>query len=234
MSKLGDHLVAELTGGRGAPAGDFIGQARQLVQLAGSQRRAAQLAGVDRRTLQRWFQRERQGQPVRPRPGTAAKVGTGLRRAMLSPTRPTDATFHISVTDRADGRHRELSARQLRLATGTMDRAAEVWVRTGDPEAVAVAFLGGVGDRFYQRWLTPARGDRVGAGAPSGGGALGAGAGGAFDEGDQEVPLGDEDEDEDEGEYDPEDIPEDAWDEFYEDVYDNSMVPDDDDYGADP
>lgn len=162
MSKLGDHLVGELTGGRGTRPlpSDFLDRARALWRAAGSQRRAAELAGVDRRTFQRWFERERQGRPVRPRPGTPAKIGTGLRRAQLDPGRATDRTFEIKVRDRkphardrGEPRERTLTARQLRLAPGTMGRLADVWTRTGDPEAVAAAFLAGVREPFYRRWL---------------------------------------------------------------------------------
>lgn len=235
MSKLGNWLVEQLTGGRAEPdpGGDFMARVRELVRATGSQRKAARTAGVDPRTVERWFQRERQGRPVRPMRGTPAKVGTGLRRAQLSSGRPTDATLVMEATQRradrgrTNPRVRRLDARNLKLRPGTMARVADVWVRTGDREAVADAFLAGVGDETYRAMLTPLPADRDPDREPDPGPAPGPGRAAA--------QTGDDDDD------DLDDIDDlDAWDDYVDDMDGSEAAAEaaaaewEADYGLDP
>lgn len=237
MSGLADRLLSIITGGRDVPApgGSFREQADALRARAGSLNAAARLAGVDRRTYQRWYERWGQGKEPRPRPGTTARLAEGIRRAQLDPARPDESAVTLRVVDRGRGRNpggreRVLTDANLRLSPGTMDRVRDAWVKTGDPESAAAAFLAGITVPFYKRWLTPPAADRSATapgsgpstadagGIGGGGGGAGGGAGG-----------GDDQDDDDDGD-DIDDL--DAWDEFMDTQYEG--YPDmDEDYGGD-
>jgi hypothetical protein len=103
-----------------------------------------------------------------------------------------------------------ISMSQLRLSPGTMARVAEVYRQTGSGEAAAAAFLAGVNDRFYRRWLTPPATARDGV-------PIVPGAVEPYDEAGSELP-------------------ETAYDEFMDAEFDagqDAGVPDDDSYGGD-
>lgn len=242
MSGLSDRLLSIITGGRGTPApgGSFREQADALRARAGSLNAAARLAGVDRRTYQRWYERWNAGKEPRPRPGTLARLAEGQRRAQLDPARPGEGAVSLRVVDRGKGRNpggreRVLTNTNLRLRPGTMDRVRDTWVRTGDPEAAAAAFLAGITVPFYKRWLTPPSSDRnttVGSAGPaaSAGGDIDGGGGGGGSAAGSGGPTQGDDEDESEDEDEFQDL--DAWDEFYDEVYEDYPEMDED-YGGD-
>ncbi|WP_155368704.1 hypothetical protein [Catellatospora vulcania] len=233
MSTLGDRLVSMMSGReiRQAPM-TFREKAEELRRTAGVAK-GAKMAGVDRRTFQRWFEKWNAGKDPKPRKHTLDKLDFGVRRVWAA-TAPADAAVVLAVKDRNDpGRAtRTITAKQLKLSSGTMHRVAEVYVATGDPEAAAAAFLAGVDDRFYRRWLTPPRGDREGAEW---------GRAGVSEEAAGHVPeprrAGAEEEFAEVGldEIAGPEVPETAYDEFMDSIYDESVaqVPDEDVYGGD-
>ncbi|WP_144119961.1 hypothetical protein [Catellatospora sichuanensis] len=236
MSRLGDRLVNLMRGREiTQPPMTFREKAEELRRTAGVAK-GAKIAGVDRRTFQRWFEKWNAGKDPKPRKQTLDKLDFGMRRAWVA-TAPPDAAVVLTVKDRNDpGRAaRTITAKQLKLSPGTMSRVAEVYVATGDPEAAAAAFLAGVDDRFYRRWLTPPRADREAAAWDRGEG-VGAGIAGAAvghvpgprhpGVGEEEVSL---------DEIAGPDVPETAYDEFMDSIYDESVaqVPDEDVYGGD-
>ena len=221
MSGLSDKMVDLITGGRGAPVmGSFRDMATALRAQPGGLNRAARLAGVDRRTYQRWFQRWNEGKEPRPRPGTLEKLAEGVRRGQLAASIPRESDVRLTVTDRGRdrqaGRERVLTGDgNLKLSAGTMDRVAEAWVKTGQPEAAAAAFLAGITVPFYKRWLTPPSTARERQAETHGGG--GGGASGA------------DDDDDDDDEFDDFD----SWDEFMDSQYEDSYTDMDEEYGGD-
>ncbi|MEV0461039.1 hypothetical protein [Catellatospora methionotrophica] len=235
---MGDRLV-NLMRGREVQQSPmtFREKAEELRRTAGVTK-GARIAGVDRRTFQRWFEKWNAGLNPKPRKDTLDKLDFGVRRAWVATPLP-DGAVVLNVKDRNDTARavRTITAKQLRLSPGTMNRVADVYVATGDAEAAAAAFLAGVQDRFYRRWLTPPRGDRdAAAWDRSGGtGAVSAGAGAAVVPGPR--PAVGEDEFA-EGDLDrlagPE-VPETAFDEFMDAIYDEGVgeVPDEDVYGGD-
>lgn len=240
MSGLGDRLVNMMRGREiQQPPMTFREKAEELRRTAGVTN-GAKIAGVDRRTFQRWFEKWNAGKNPRPRKHTLDKLDFGVRRAWVA-TAPADGAVVLNVKDRNDTARavRTITAKQLRLSPGTMTRVADVYVATGDAEAAAAAFLAGVQDRFYRRWLTPPRSDRdTAAWDRSGGsGAVSAGAGAAAG------LLPSPRRTEGEGEFEEEDldqlagpeVPETAYDEFMDAIYDESVaeIPDEDVYGGD-
>lgn len=227
MSRLADKLIETLTGELPAPLGSFADQLGELVTRYGSERKLATAAGIDRKTLYRW--RHPTERTRGPLPKTRGRIEQATRQARLQPGGTDPGAFTVKVQDQGPNtyRHRDprtLSARQLGLSPGTLDRAAAAYVTTGDPEAVVAAFIAGVTVPFYKRWLTPPpaeRGDsvaatptgNVGAGAPSGGQRR------SDDEGDEET--GDEFGEEEE-EFEP-----DAYDEYFDQEYEDSGIADD-------
>lgn len=220
MSALGAKLVRDLTGADPAPLGGLVDQLAELTRRYPSERRMAAALGIHRKTLYRWKHPRDNPRAKGPKASSVNRIAMLAREARLSPGRPTDASITVSVVDRGpdrnSGRPRTLNARQLRIRAGTMARAADAYVRTGDPEAVAAVFLAGVGDQFYRRWLAPPSSDRhnVPAATPSGEPTPESEAGG--DEGDDDFGP----EDVEEG--DVEDIGDpDAVDEFFDLAYED-------------
>ncbi|GHJ46775.1 hypothetical protein Cs7R123_41170 [Catellatospora sp. TT07R-123] len=231
MSGLGNRLVSVMRGREVEQAPmSFREKAEELRRTVGVTK-GAQIAGVDRRTFQRWFEKWNAGKDPKPRRHTLDKVDFGVRRAWAA-TAPDDAAVVLIVKDRNDpGRApRTINAKQLKLSPGTMARVAEVFVQTGDTEAAAAAFLAGVEDRFYRRWLTPPRGDREAAEWERAGGGAAAVV----------VPAprhaaGEDEFAQDLDEVAGPEVPETAYDEFMDAIYDEGVaeVPDEDVYGGD-
>lgn len=238
MSRLGDRLVNIMRGREiRQPPMTFREKAEELRRTAGVTQ-GAKIAGVDRRTFQRWFEKWNAGKNPKPRKHSLDLLDFGVRRAWVA-TAPGDGAVVLTVKDRNDTARaaRTITAKQLKLAPGTMDRVAEVYVATGDAEAAAAAFLAGVQDRFYRRWLTPPRADRdTAAWDRSGGtGAVSAGAVAAVVPGPRHAEGEDEFADENLDLVAGPEMPETAYDEFMDAIYDEGVaeVPDEDIYGGD-
>lgn len=221
MSGLADRLISEMAG-HDVPTTpmSFRQKAEELRRTVGVSK-GAEIAGVDRRTFQRWFEKWNAGKDHHPRQRSLDAVDLGVRLAWTAREVP-DFGWAIQVNDRNDPRRstRTVSMAQLKLYPGTMERVAEVYRATGNAEAAAAAFLAGVGDRFYRRWLTPPSGQRegfyqLGTGEPE------PEAGGLGEEWDEIAgPV----------------IPETAYDEFMDAEFEVGVsvgVPDDEGYGGD-
>lgn len=89
----------------------------------------------------------------------AAKHGTVKVVVKNPPPRPEprpkidQSKFVWEVTDK-DGRHRKLTAAQLKLAPGTLDKAAAA-LAAGDTAKADQIFQAGIRDDFYRNWTTP-------------------------------------------------------------------------------
>lgn len=154
MSKLGERVESMLVGDARPPA-SFRDLLLAVERNAGSGRKAAAAVGVPETTWRRW----KAG--AKPKGGRGSLVGREFRRQALSPTRPTDGTLTLKVTQQ--GRERTLKPSSLDLAPGTMDRVAATFIATGDRERAAAALVGGVnrGDTrgFYAKSLRMGMGD---------------------------------------------------------------------------
>jgi hypothetical protein len=217
VSGLADRLISEMAGHEVHTASMTIRQkAEELKRTVGVTKGAA-LAGVDRRTFQRWFQKWEAGKDHKPRSTSLDKLDLGVRHAWTANTVP-DAGWSIRVQDRNDPHRAErtISMGQLKLSPGTMARVAEVYRQTGNSEAAAAAFLAGVNDRFYRRWLTPPATARDAAPPVPAVGTGGTAGDIEFDEAGAEIP-------------------ETAYDEFMDAQYDEyaDQIPADDSYGGD-
>lgn len=142
------------------PLGGFLEQLAEVRARTGSVAGTARLAGLPRRTVRYWFDRLAEGKTPKPKPTTLEKLSAAVRETRLSPARPKDAEVSLNTRDRDRGTPRTISARQLQLAQGTMDRCARVWVQTGDAEQAAAEFLRGVGDAWYRAYLRPRDSER--------------------------------------------------------------------------
>ncbi|GAA1401729.1 hypothetical protein ACFQZ4_52385 [Catellatospora coxensis] len=236
MSGLGNRLVNMMRGREiRQPPMTFREKAEELRRTAGVTK-GARIAGVDRRTFQRWFEKWNAGMDPKPRKHSLDKLDFGVRRAWVA-TAPADGAVVLNVKDRNDPARatRTITAKQLRLSPGTMTRVADVYVATGDAEAAAAAFLAGVQDRFYRRWLTPPRGDRDAAAWDRSGGSAAVSAGVAAVPGPRHAEGEEEFAEEDLDQVAGPEVPETAYDEFMDAIYDEGVaeVPDDDVYGGD-
>lgn len=147
MSALGDYLADALF--RGDEPRSFSEMVTELVQRRGVSG-AAKDIGVHRRTLQRW----RAGSIRSPKAATQERVTKASRASRLKSTTPTDSNVTLKTTERS-GRRRNLKLGEKGLITpGTMDRVKQVGVDTGNKEAMARAFIGGVTDDFYSHYLS--------------------------------------------------------------------------------
>jgi hypothetical protein len=90
----------------------------------------------------------------------AAKRGTVKVIIRNPPTPPApqpkidQSAFKLEVTDRKDGRHRTITAGQLQLKPGTLDKVAAALAK-GDKAEAERAFRAGIGNTWYRDWLTP-------------------------------------------------------------------------------
>ncbi|MGH2532878.1 MAG: hypothetical protein ACRDJW_11320 [Thermomicrobiales bacterium] len=186
----------------------------------GSGRAAARAAGVPPSTWRRLVK----GETRNPKPATLARVTRGVRAArIVNDVRQDTFTMHAK-DPRAIHLTRKITARQLQLAPGTIDRVREAYL-AGDDRGAAAVFIAGIGDPWYRQWLTPRSSvaqtgemddedaERLGKDAATG--------------------AGDEDEDEDEGEEEDEEYEEYYdYEELIEDLSYADLHPDDDPYRA--
>lgn len=142
MSALGRGF-RDLYGGGKAPS--FKDQLASIERAAGGVTKAAREVGVNRSTWQRW----KSGAIKAPKADRARVLGITARMANLPSDRPTDSTVTLR-TQESTGRKRNLGAANLKLRPGTMRDTERRWVETGDGEAAADTFRGGVGDEFYR------------------------------------------------------------------------------------
>lgn len=145
---LEDVVRAALTDGAGSrPAGSLADQVAELKTRYGSGRKAAKATGIPESTLRRVAKTGRAGS------ANLDKLDQGVRSGRVSGTL-TDANLKISATDRTSGREREITATQLKLKPGTVERMRAAYV-AGDDQGAAKALLDGIGDTWYRGWLTP-------------------------------------------------------------------------------
>lgn len=160
MSGLARRVVEMLGDRFDAPLGSWHDQRAELERRHGSVRAAAAAAGIPRRTWRYWSERIAEGKTVRPKQGTLDLLSGAVRAGRHSDVTADDAVV-IRATDRDDPtRDRTLTGAALRLAPGTMQRVARVYAATGDAEAAGAAFLAGVQDQFYRKYLLPPPEDR--------------------------------------------------------------------------
>lgn len=123
-----------------------------LRQAGGSNRGAARLAGVGESTLRGWATGRRH--PSRAAQERIREAVRGLRTPETS-----DDRIHLQMenTDRrrSGGKHkrRPVDAEHLGLAPGTMQRAREIWITTGDADKAYGTFINGIGKKFYRESL---------------------------------------------------------------------------------
>lgn len=146
MSQQGDAFVRRVLKGDPTPM-TFADSVQYLRQRGGSGRGAARLAGVDEKSFRRW------AAGGRPRPATQQRIAEAVRRLRSAPSRMGDMGVLLPVVsrDRRRGqRERDVSGRQLKLRPGTLQKAHDAWVTTGDADAAAAVFVAGIGDTWYR------------------------------------------------------------------------------------
>lgn len=128
-----------------------------LKQAGGSNRGAARLAGVAESTLRGWATGRRN--PSRAAQERVTEAVRGLRTPQTGDDRIRLEMFN-SDRRRSGGKHkrRPVDAAHLDLAPGTMQRARNVWVTTGDADAAYGTFVKGIGKKFYRESLANASG----------------------------------------------------------------------------
>lgn len=109
----------------------------------GSWRAVSKAFGVSESTLRRW-----RHEGVKPSAGKVEAMrswdaASRMRRAALPDSK-------VTLRFDFDGRSRHVSASNLRLRDGTMERVRQAWVAEG-PQAGVAAFLAGIGDRWYRQ-----------------------------------------------------------------------------------
>jgi hypothetical protein len=177
-----DVVRAALTGGRSYPEMTLAQRMAELKALHGSGRAAARAAGIAETTFRRIIKNGS------GRADNLAKVDRAVREGRTSGTALNDRDLKITATDRDSGRTRTISAEQLKLRPGTVEKMRDAYLR-GDDTAAAKALLDGIGDPWYKGWLTPGSTHaRTGTADGAGGGPEGAsqraqqGGGGSADQ----------------------------------------------------
>jgi DNA-binding transcriptional regulator YiaG len=149
MSQQGDAFVRRVL--KADPAPMTFGQSVQyLRQREGSGRAAARRLGVSESSLRRW------DRGTKPKAATQQKVMETVRRLRSRPSTMGDAGVMLPVVsqDRRRGsRERDVSGVQLKLRPGTLQRAHETWLKTGNADAAAAVFVKGIGDPWYRAQL---------------------------------------------------------------------------------
>lgn len=151
MTPEGKALVAQVLK---APV-ERIGFRESLAymrQRHGSGRAAARAIGVSEGTLRRW------AAGTNPKPDSQRKVIESARASRMRPTTMGDAGVLVKVIRSERRRTRgedAVSGRQLQLQSGTLAAMKQTWITTGDSDQVLKIFLGGIGDEWYRRELTP-------------------------------------------------------------------------------
>ena len=149
MSQQGDAFVRRVL--KADPAPMAFGEAVfYLRQREGSGRAAARRLGVSESSLRRW------DKGTKPKAATQQKVLETVRRLRSRPSAMGDAGVMLPVVsqDRKRGsRERDVSGQQLKLRPGTLARSHEIWLRTGDSDKAASAFMRGIGDPWYKAQL---------------------------------------------------------------------------------
>jgi hypothetical protein len=180
VSDLGEWIGRLLTPRTEAEPRSVREIAQAHLAEAGSKRKAAKLWGVNESV----FRRLVNGQTTSPKASTIAKAWG--RERERSARRITNQDIRIPVTEKRPsrskggaGRHRELTAVNLKITDpAAADRIRAAYV-SGGPEAAAAQLLKEINDRHYQRWLTPdSMRPRPGGGGQGGGGGAGGGPGG--------------------------------------------------------
>jgi len=149
VSEQGDAFVRRVLKADPAPM-TFTESLSYLRQRGGSGRGAARLAGVSEATLRRW------AAGTTPKQSNVQKIVQAARSVRTHPSKMGDQGVILPVVsaDRKRGqRERDISGRQLRLQPGTLDRAQQAWVSTGDPDKALAAFIGGIGEPWYRSQL---------------------------------------------------------------------------------
>lgn len=188
MSQQGDAFVRRVLKADPSPL-SFGDALRYLRQREGSGRAAARALGVSESSIRRW------DKGTTPKPGTQQKVLETVRRLRSRPSTMGDAGVMLPVVsqDRKRGRReRDVSGQQLKLQPGTLKQAHEIWLKTGNADQAAAAFVKGIGDPWYRtqlaKGLTESRAE-TGTSKTGGGG----GGGGDLDDVvDPEYDIGDD------------------------------------------
>jgi transcriptional regulator with XRE-family HTH domain len=153
VSGLGDWVYRHLLGADARPGGGWLDWLVELRDRAGSGRALARQLGVNESTVRRMLN----GQTRAPKASTLE----ALRRSRVDQGALSEDSVSLNTTDRDSERERTLTNANLRLAPGTMERAAAAWIETGDKEAAGAAFLAGVTVPFYKAYLRPRAGDLI-------------------------------------------------------------------------
>jgi len=123
-----------------------------LRQAGGSNRGASRLAGLSKSAVQDWVSGRRN-----PSRASQERVRAAVRALRTPETSDDRIRLDLENTDRrrAGGKHkrRPVDAEHLGLAPGTMQRAREVWITTGDADAAYGTFIKGIGKKFYRESL---------------------------------------------------------------------------------
>jgi len=125
----------------------FDGALTYLRQREGSGRAVAKRIGVPESTIRGW------GKGATPRAATRQRVIETVREARTRPSLLGDPGVLIPVVsqDRKRGsRERDVSGAQLGLRAGTLAEVRRIWVKTGNADAAAAAFVAGIGDPWYK------------------------------------------------------------------------------------
>lgn len=146
MSQQGDAFVRRVLKADPAPM-SFDNALKYLRQREGSNRAAARLLGKSESSLRRW------DKGTTPKPETQQQVMETVRRLRSRPSAMGDEGVILPLVSqdrKRTRRERDVSGRQIKLRPGTLKKAHDVWVKTGDADAAAVAFASGIGEPWYR------------------------------------------------------------------------------------
>lgn len=118
----------------------------RLREQYGSNAAASRAVGIPDSTLRRWYN------GAHPSARNAEKAERAMRD--VATPRLAQEGFKLQTQDNRDGRLRTISAEQLKLKEGTLDRVREKIVQ-GDEAGARREFLKGVQEPYYRQYLTP-------------------------------------------------------------------------------
>lgn len=151
---LGEEIERALTGGRGGR--DTFGAKLAAIREQYPSRRAmAKGTGIPETTLRRW---DSQGLTSKGQAANAGRLDAAYRaailnRAIMERWRANGMVIHVAgVPDHNRTINRSVNANQLRLRPGTGDKVVDKFM-AGDNAGAAAAFVAGIGDEWYRKFM---------------------------------------------------------------------------------
>lgn len=164
VSESGDAFVRKVLNADPAP-GSFLDHVRYLRYRSGSGRKAAKATGIPESTLRGWLK-----PGARPKPASVDRVAAMVRELRTHPIRQSGTTIKMTSSEPKRGRReRAIPIEKFQLKPGTIERAKQEWVTTGDSDAALRVFVAGVQNPYYHSELgRPLRRSASGGGSTGG------------------------------------------------------------------